>query len=532
MDQIGAMPEPVLPILPGGTLVVPIPVGKDAAADALLLSGQGVVPDRTGNRTVPPAENSPGTPSAPSSGESGEPLPDPAYTLLLGDGEPAFLPLDAEGRPRPVSSYDSFGRSTIKSGGQASAAAGSRSEAVLLSSRALPGDAEEIETLLPEEQLLLLSLTEDEAPSLPRQTNPLPASEAGPRETGGELPQSDAFRSPVLPGSSAPGASETGTAHPVPADSQEIAASNAAVPAGSGTAAPGTLPDSPGKAGAPASPAPAGSEQSPDVPAGAADGTATPAKAVLAAVTVTLPAAEKLPARPTEGVPDPISEALEELAGRPASGGAAEAERTLPRTFSGALAASPFRGETHLPYAFAPFGDVSHSLRRLLGEEEEPLPIPAEGERAPGAHADAIRLSETVRMACLLHSLYTGSDVRFEIEVPWYGAYVRYAVRNGILRRDQFPDYNAFATRAEAVDLFSRCVPAAALPPLRSCPLPSDVQATDWFAEGAARLLRAGVLDCPDRQNRFFPGRLLTRSEAATLLGRIATPSDRRRSGC
>ena len=519
MDKIGPLPEPVLPILSDGNLTLPISVGMDGAADGLLLPGKGSQSGRTEGQSASP-ENSSASLPTPLSGEGGNPLPGAAYTLRLGSDESTFLLPDAEGRPRPVSSYDSFGRSTIKPGVESPSAADSRPGTALFRFEVLPEYFTEMNRLL----------WDDQPSSQPGRANPSAYPETVSANSGEKNPPSNTSSSPAIPDRSVPRAPE-GTADPIRFIYSEVTGPNASVAEGKDAMAPGSPAFSPKESGSPASSSQGDFGQDPDTPvikAGSAFVPEAPDQ------TVSLPATAKLPVRPAEGRLSQPSEAFDELAERPASNGASETERVFSRSFYGSYntEASPLRREMPLPYAFAPFGDISSSLRRrVLGEEEPSLPPMEEGGTAASTSANFLRLSEAIRMACVLHNQYNGSDVRFEIEVPWDGSYVRFATQSGMIRGDEFPNYNAFATRAEAVYLFSRCVPAVALPALRSSPLPSDVRETDWFAEGVARLLRAGVLDCVDRMRCFFPDHLITRSEAALLLGRIATPSDRRRSG-
>ena len=512
MDKISPVPEPVLPILPDGSQMISIPVGKDAAADGLLQLGGGSQPDLAGNRPAS-SENPNAFLSAPLVDESGDLLPDEAYTLRLGSDESASIPPDAEGRPRLVSSYDSFGRSTIYSAGETPAAAsGLKPGAEFFRFGLLPDYSAEMKTFLPDSRIR----------SLPRQANPPASPGSAAKGMSGENSPSHTLRAPVV--------SQRATPDP----SEDTADLGTVSPSDKGAAASKALPTAREETDVPISSTPGDPQQDPNTPgikADAASAPDTPRRTSPAS----LLAAGKLPVQPAESRLSQENQSFEEFVEQLEPDRTAAAERVLPRAFSGSFAAgvSSFRGEPLLPYAFAPFGNSPPAFRRRLpGEEKEILPPPIEGGNASDAPREFLRLSEIVRMACLLHCLHDGGDVRFEIEVPWYGAYVRYAVQNGILQGDEFPDYNAFATRAQGVYLFSRCVPSTELAVLCPCPLPSDVQDSDWFAEGVTRLLCAGVLNCADKARRFFPDRLITRSEAASLLGKIATPSDRRCPDC
>ena len=506
MDKISPVPEPVLPILPDGSQTISLPVGKDASADGLLLLGRDSQSDRTGDQLAA-SENPNTTHSVHTVYDSGNLFQDEAYTLLLWSDEYVSLPPDAEGRPRLVSSYDSFGRSTIYSARETSdTASGLKQTAEFLRSGLLPSSSAEIKN----------PLLDGRIRSLPLQANPYDFSESSPKGAGDGNSPSHASRTPAVPG------------HDVPTTSEDAADWGTFSPSGKGAEDSKALLTARVKADVPNAFTPDGPQQSTHAPRIKTDAASTP-ETPRRTLPVSWLAAEKPPVRLTKSGFSQENPPVEELVEHLISDRTVEAERVLPRAFSGFTAGvSPSRGEATLPYAFAPFGNPPPSFRSIPEDEEKILPPLIEGEDASGPRGEFLRLSEAVRMACLLCCLYDGGDIRFEIEVPWYGAYVRYAIQNGILRGDEFPDYNAFTTRAQGAYLFSRCVPSTALSALCTCPLPSDVLDSDWFAESVTRLLRAGVLDCEDTAGRFFPDRLLTRSAASSLLGKIATPSDRR----
>jgi hypothetical protein len=183
---------------------------------------------------------------------------------------------------------------------------------------------------------------------------------------------------------------------------------------------------------------------------------------------------------------------------------------------------------TELPYALYVFGEVQPKPRLNTKEGDHPPVVNESGRTFRTSPSDYLRLSETVKMACVLHNLYYGGTGLFEQEVPWYGAYVRYAVKNGIIAEDDFADYNDFATRAEAAYIFSNCVPPAEFPVINDIPVLPDVGENSKFAGGIYLLYAAGVLTESSGSGRFYPDSLMTRSEAASIIGRIARPADRK----
>lgn len=180
-----------------------------------------------------------------------------------------------------------------------------------------------------------------------------------------------------------------------------------------------------------------------------------------------------------------------------------------------------------LPYALYLFGpDLPKSPK---GPEDSggPLVFYKNGKPSYRSSSSFLRLSEAIKMACILHNLYYGGSGLFKEEVPWYRVYVRYALRYEIINIDDFPNYNDFATRGEVAYIFSNCVPQAELPVINDRHLLPDVDENTKFAKSIYFLYRAGILTGSDGSN-FYPNDLLTRSEAASIIGRIATPADRK----
>ncbi len=107
---------------------------------------------------------------------------------------------------------------------------------------------------------------------------------------------------------------------------------------------------------------------------------------------------------------------------------------------------------------------------------------------------------------------------------------MQYAVKNGIIRQGDFNNLNEFATRAETAYIFSNCVPKSEFPVLNFKHNLSDVVEDTGYGAYVYFLYRAGVLTMNDKKGRFYPDNMITRTEAAAIIGRIATPADRRKA--
>lgn len=221
-----------------------------------------------------------------------------------------------------------------------------------------------------------------------------------------------------------------------------------------------------------------------------------------------------------------LQEALFNMLGGPADEAAPRPEPSAQETV-GVLSEGMTRLKkiNELPYSFYLFGDIPEKPRETE-REEEPGPASASRRNQPAA-SEFLRISEAVKMAAVLHHIYHGGLGFFPKDDPWYVPYVHYAVRHDIILSGEFGDLGAYATRAEAAYIFSNAVPRAEFPTLNPPPRLSDIGEDDRYGDAVLLLHKAGVLVTKDREGRFFPEKLITRAEAAAIIGRIATPGDR-----
>jgi len=139
-----------------------------------------------------------------------------------------------------------------------------------------------------------------------------------------------------------------------------------------------------------------------------------------------------------------------------------------------------------------------------------------------------ITIAETLKIAATIHRVFhTGSDV-FPSGSPWYMPYVDYARRNGI-PIGAFRSFNAPITRGDFAVIMARALPDEALTPINRVMDGGIPDVLERFSFGPAvyRLFRAGVLTGSDDYGTFFPGRTLTRAEAATIVSRLVDADTR-----
>lgn len=279
-------------------------------------------------------------------------------------------------------------------------------------------------------------------------------------------------------------------------------------------------------------PPPADSEPYPARPAPAA-----PEGGERAAVAVALsaPELERRPRGPQKATGVDPDASPERKTGLPAGGREAPIEAA---GRAARAAGSPAAGETRSapenlrklsqpPYWLYLFGgDVPR-----YADEEEARALPSRRARRaqPDWTGEHLTMAEAARLAAVLHNVYFGGDGSFERDEPWYRPFVRYALNHGILRAGEFEEPEAPVTRGYLAEILARCVPDAALPPINPLVTIPDVREGEGWGESALKMVRAGVFAPVGPLGLFDPERLVTRREASVYVGRIITPSDRRR---
>ena len=144
-----------------------------------------------------------------------------------------------------------------------------------------------------------------------------------------------------------------------------------------------------------------------------------------------------------------------------------------------------------------------------------------------------LRLNEAVKIACVIHALYTGQADPLQPGTGkhWADPYLAYAEANGILQKDEFTNYDRPATRSEMAHIFAKSLPEDGLKKINTIFSIEDVDRYDTFpvqyAADIFRLYRAGVLAGEPKTHDFRPASTITRAETAAIVARLALPETR-----
>lgn len=141
-----------------------------------------------------------------------------------------------------------------------------------------------------------------------------------------------------------------------------------------------------------------------------------------------------------------------------------------------------------------------------------------------------LTVGEALKMAAVLDSTYAGRTFRSGGD-PWYTNAVNYCLANGIITDAAFSSYTRPITRAELALVLAATAPVREADEVNSLnrvvsSIP-DVAGGDFAADSIYALYAKGIVSGSDKQLTFRPQAVITRSEVAAMVARIARPEQR-----
>ena len=140
----------------------------------------------------------------------------------------------------------------------------------------------------------------------------------------------------------------------------------------------------------------------------------------------------------------------------------------------------------------------------------------------------SLTIAEAIKLASGIHKGYHTGSMDFEPGSPWYAPFVEYALEKGIIA-DAYRNYNAAATRSDFATIIAGALPEEAVTPINRIENGVIPDVLEHYSYGASvyNLYRAGVLTGSDDNGTFYPGRTLSRAEAATIVMRLLQANTR-----
>ena len=130
-------------------------------------------------------------------------------------------------------------------------------------------------------------------------------------------------------------------------------------------------------------------------------------------------------------------------------------------------------------------------------------------------------VAQAITAAANIHTAYTGKTVDTAGAKNWYDPYVDYCVANGIIKADQFKDYNAPITRGDMAIVFANILPDSEYTAIRDGSNPDVTSDLACYA-AVQKLYKAGIVGGDAGTGNYRPNDGIKRSEACVIFTRIA----------
>ncbi len=142
----------------------------------------------------------------------------------------------------------------------------------------------------------------------------------------------------------------------------------------------------------------------------------------------------------------------------------------------------------------------------------------------------SVTIAETITFAVRLNYIYNGKEVPAPADgAEWYTPYVDAAVRAGIIKNNEYTDYNAPALRKQVAKIMAKALPTSYVQAINMFTEIPDLDKKDSAYGSVLRLYNAGILIGSDDQYNFLPETNITRAEVAAIINRLAIPANRKR---
>lgn len=138
---------------------------------------------------------------------------------------------------------------------------------------------------------------------------------------------------------------------------------------------------------------------------------------------------------------------------------------------------------------------------------------------------DNITIAEAIAIARKVFNISYNNDKTTESfesinEVLWYTPEINFAIENGIITQNEFPNYEKIATRSEIAYIFAKVLPENQYPIINNVDKLPDVDGSHQYGAYIFKLYKAGILCGDDIYGNFQPDKAITRAEVAAIVNR------------
>lgn len=138
-----------------------------------------------------------------------------------------------------------------------------------------------------------------------------------------------------------------------------------------------------------------------------------------------------------------------------------------------------------------------------------------------------VTIAEAIMIATNINSQYAGEEVVSSEGDKWYSAAVDYAENNSIIKKNEWVNYDNFATRAEVAYILSNSLPKEELNDINNIEKLPDVNSSNKYSENIFKLYNSGIIRGSGENGEFKPNSQISRAEIAALVNRLVKPENR-----
>lgn len=142
----------------------------------------------------------------------------------------------------------------------------------------------------------------------------------------------------------------------------------------------------------------------------------------------------------------------------------------------------------------------------------------------------SVTIAEAITLAVRLNYIYNEKTLpKAATEGEWFKPFVDAAVRAGIIKTNQFAEYDVPALRKQVAAIMVKALPNEFYNKMNMFTEVPDLDKKDSAYSAVLKLYNAGIVIGSDDNYNFLPESNITRAEIAAIVNRIADPANRKR---
>ncbi len=142
----------------------------------------------------------------------------------------------------------------------------------------------------------------------------------------------------------------------------------------------------------------------------------------------------------------------------------------------------------------------------------------------------SVTIAEAITLAVRLNYIYNEKTLpKAATEGEWFKPFVDAAVRAGIIKTNQFAEYDVPALRKQVAAIMAKALPNEFYKKMNMFIEVPDLDKKDSAYSAVLKLYNAGIVIGSDDNYNFLPETNIIRAEIAAIVNRIANPANRKR---